>query len=79
MARLDKKRQEALEPLRINKALEEIKKLDLKIVYHNSTQIIFYLNMEKITFFPYSGWFSGKGLKDGRGLNNLLTQLRKLK
>lgn len=76
MARLDKKRQQDLEPLRINKAREEIKKLGLKIVYENPTQIIFYLAQEKITFFPYSGWFTGKGVKDGRGLSNLLKQLK---
>ena len=27
-------------------------------------------------FFPYTGWFSGKTVKDGRGLMNLLKQLR---
>lgn len=28
------------------------------------------------TLFPYKGWFSGKGVTPGRGLNNLLRQLR---
>ena len=29
-----------------------------------------------VRFFPYTGWFSGKAVKDGRGLNNLLKQIR---
>ena len=29
-----------------------------------------------VRFFPYTGWFSGKTVKDGRGLKNLLKQLK---
>ena len=29
-----------------------------------------------VRFFPYTGWFSGKTIKDGRGLNNLLKQMK---
>ena len=29
-----------------------------------------------IRLFPYTGWFSGKTVKAGRGLNNLLKQIR---
>ena len=28
-----------------------------------------------ITVWPYKGWFSGKGVKDGRGISKLLKQL----
>ena len=28
-----------------------------------------------IRFYPYKGWFTGKGIKDGRGIYNLLRQL----
>jgi hypothetical protein len=28
-----------------------------------------------VRLFPYTGWFSGKTVKDGRGLNNLLKQI----
>ena len=28
-----------------------------------------------IKFYPYSGWHSGKGIKDGRGFQNLIKQL----
>ena len=29
----------------------------------------------KIRFYPYRGWFTGKGIKDGRGIDNLLKQI----
>ena len=28
-----------------------------------------------ITVYPYKGWFTGKGVKDGRGVRKLLNQL----
>lgn len=30
-----------------------------------------------IHFFPYTGWASGKTIKDGRGINNLINQIRR--
>jgi len=76
MARLDIERQQKLEPVRINKAIAEIKALGLEIVYQDSTQIRFNFKGNLITFYPYSGWHTGKGINDGRGLNNLLKQLK---
>lgn len=29
-----------------------------------------------VKYFPYSGWATGKTIKDGRGLDNLLKQLK---
>ena len=31
---------------------------------------------ETVKFFPFTGWFTGKSVKDGRGVNNLLKQLK---
>lgn len=30
-----------------------------------------------VTFFPYTGWFTGKSVVDGRGINNLIKQIIK--
>lgn len=30
-----------------------------------------------ISFFPFTGWFSGKKVVDGRGIENLIKQLKK--
>lgn len=75
MSRLDKDKQLELEPKRINYAIQEINKKGLQIVESNNTKIVFLFNNEKITLFPYSGYFNGKGIKAGRGINNLLKQI----
>lgn len=75
MARLDKERQKELEPLRMRKALNEIKKLGYK-VSNSKNQIWFLFNGYVVNYYPYSGWASGKSIKDGRGLKNLLKQIK---
>lgn len=76
MARLNQERQEKLEPLRFQKAKEEIQKLGFEINHENSKMLNFYHKDELIFFYPYSGWHSGKSIKDGRGLENLLKQIK---
>lgn len=72
--RLNIERQQKLEPLRLQKAIEEITKLGFRFD-HNDKQIDILYKGEIISFYPYSGWHQGKGIKPGRGLNNLLKQL----
>lgn len=73
--RLDKEREAKLQPVRIDFAIQMLEELG-KYVEKTETTIYFIHNKEMITFWPYSGWFSGKGIKDGRGLQNLLKQLK---
>ena len=49
--------------------------LGFVIEYEDETSLKFHYLGNLITLFPYSGWFSGKGIKDGRGLKNLLGQI----
>lgn len=74
MARLNEKRQQELEPKRIEFAKNILthKGFDVEVV---NKRIEFYFNDRKITLYPYSGWFTGKTIKDGRGIDNLLKQL----
>lgn len=44
-------------------------------IEHNNKRIDFLFNGNKIQMFPYTGWHTGKGIVDGRGINNLLKQL----
>jgi len=76
MTRLDIERQNELEPLRISHAKEGLEKLGIDIVHEDNTKIQFVYKRSLITLFPYSGWHSGKGIKDGRGVQNLLKQLQ---
>ena len=43
----------------------------------NETTIEFLHNGATIKLFPYTGWHTGKTIKDGRGVRNLLKQLKK--
>lgn len=76
MARLDIERQRRLEPIRIAKAIESIEALGIRVNYKDSTKIMFEFKGSNVTYFPYSGWATGKPIHDGRGLQNLLKQLK---
>lgn len=73
--RLDQERQQELEPERIQHAVKKIAALGYE-VKADSTKCWFTFKGHQIIFFPYSGWASGKTIKDGRGLQNLLKQLQ---
>ncbi len=77
MARLDEERQKELQPIRHAKAKEEITKLGYTITFEDPSVLIFYFKNNKVKYFPYSGWATGKKIKDGRGLKNLLNQIKK--
>lgn len=74
--RLDQERETELQPKRINTAKLELERLGYAIITEDKTKITFQFKGNIIQFFPYSGWASGKGIKDGRGLHNLLKQLK---
>lgn len=42
---------------------------------HAQKCIRFELRGNMVTVWPYKGWFSGKGVKDGRGIKKLLRQI----
>jgi hypothetical protein len=77
MARIDKERQQRLEPERMQTAFKEIKKLNLIVTKETETSIEFMFNGSKVTLFPYSGWHTGKTINDGRGWVKLYNQIKK--
>ena len=74
--RLDQEREKELQPKRINFAIQELEKLGIKILLVCDTRIDFEFKGNKIEFYPYSGWHTGKGIKDGRGWENLKKQIK---
>lgn len=74
--RLDQERQYELEPKRFEYAVAEIEKLGFKITYRDDHKINFWFNGSAVHFYPYTGWASGKTIVDGRGIENLLKQLK---
>ena len=73
--RLDVERQAKLEPERTKLAIKTLTEMGFKVKVESNTEISFIYQGEKIKYFPYSGWASGKTIKDGRGLNTLVAQL----
>lgn len=76
MPRLNIEKQKQLEPVRIDYARKKITDLGYEIIKENNTTLQFMYNGSIITLYPYSGWHTGKTIKDGRGLNKLLKQIR---
>ena len=74
--RLNKEREAKLQPQRMEHAIQEIEKLGYTITQKDNTRIRFGYMDSYVTYFPYSGWHSGKSIKDGRGLQNLLNQIK---
>ena len=73
--RLDKDREQRLQPERMKYATEQLAKLGFKYIA-DETKICFQFNGHQVTLFPYSGWHTGKSITDGRGLEKLLKQLK---
>ena len=72
--RLNIERQKELEPQRVAHAKKRIEELGFEVT-ESKTELRFIYKGNMIKFFPYSGWHSGKGITDGRGLDRLLKQI----
>lgn len=76
MKRLNKEREQKLQPVRIDFAINELAKLGIEPTEINQTSIKFIFKDSQVTLFAYSGWFTGKSINDGRGINKLLAQIK---
>lgn len=77
MSRLDTDRQKELEPERISIAKESIEAYGYQVTQKDK-RLEFWFKGYLVYMFPYTGWHSGKSIKDGRGLQKLLTQINPL-
>lgn len=75
--RLDTDRQKELEPKRIAFAQSQINAAGYTTIILTDGCIEFTFKEHTVKFFAYSGWATGKTIKDGRGLENLLKQIRR--
>jgi hypothetical protein len=75
MARLDTERQKENEPKRMLFCKEELQKRGHVVNVVSNNCIEFEYKGAVVKLFPYSGWFTGKTVTDGRGITNLLKQL----
>lgn len=74
--KLKQKIRDELKPIKVEYAIKKIKALGFKIPFITNSLIRFKYNGENILFYPYSGWHIGKSIKEGKGLNKLLNQIK---
>lgn len=73
--RLNQEREEKLQPLRMTYANNAIQERGYKVTIVSKNELNFEYKGNKIIYFAYSGWHSGKGIQDGRGILKLLRQI----
>ncbi len=64
---------------RLEYAKMRIEGLGYDIFFENDYEIRFNFEENPVYLFPYSGWFQGFTINKGRGLNNLLKQIKQTK
>ena len=77
MPRLDIERQIFLEPKRIKYAVDNLSAKGFDVYFESLNEVRFKYKGFEICYFPYSGWHTGKTIKDGRGFSKLLNQLNR--
>ena len=76
MARLDEQRKKDLEPERMAYAIERLMEKGVEPFIIDGREIQFTWKYEIVKLFVYTGWHTGKSIKDGRGIEKLLNQLK---
>lgn len=71
-----KERQEALQPGRIEYARTKLKALGYDVEQTSTAALRIIHQGSPVIIYPYTGWFTGKTVRDGRGIHNLLKQLK---
>lgn len=68
------KEREAIEPTRFEYAVDTLMDAGHRVGRNPKDGKSFIVN-ETITIWPYTGWWSGKGVGSGRGVHNLVKAL----
>lgn len=78
MSRLNLQRQKELGPKRLEYAIAKIQEIGGEHIEEGEKAIKFIFKGNVITLYPYSGWFTGKSIRDGRGIEYMIQQLKNL-
>lgn len=65
--RLNAEKQARLEPRRTETAINKLSELGFVVKVIDTTELQFEYAGSTIRYYPYSGWATGKTIKDGRG------------
>ncbi len=70
-----KEREKELSPNRFSYAKTKLPEF-VDIIEETDTSLVFIWHGCRVTIYPYTGWFTGQTVKDGRGIHNLIKQLK---
>lgn len=74
--RLDQKKQTRLEPKRIRTVKKTLEQMNFNIEHTKCEKgLICKRDKQQFIIYPYSGWWSGKGIGQGRGFVKLIEKL----
>lgn len=73
---LRKERRANKEGSRMDFAIKQLTGLGHKVTMETNNAISIIFKGERVMVYPYTGWFTGKTVKDGRGIKNLLKQIK---
>jgi hypothetical protein len=62
---------------RVKYAIDVLSKLGFIVERINNSTLKFEYKGSIVLLYPYTGWFTGKTINDGRGIKNLIKQLTK--
>lgn len=71
----NRERQQELQLGRVDYARTRLEALGYPVTEVNATTLQFIFRGSPVTLYPYSGWFTGRTVTDGRGIKNLLKQI----
>ncbi len=72
---IDKNKKLELEHSRVEYAVAKLEEIGYDVSQINDGELKFEYKGSVVTFFPYTGWHTGKTIKDGRGIDKLLKQI----
>lgn len=77
LKRIRKEERKQKEQKMVDHARRKIEELGYKVSMSDEDQYFtFEFKGHTVTYWPYSGWASGRSIKDGRGLKNLINQIK---
>jgi len=73
---IDKDKRSELEPTRMEYAISKLTELGYEVTHETDSWLTITFKGWPVKLFPYTGWFTGKTVTDGRGIQNLLKQIQ---
>lgn len=73
---ISREKREKVEPARFGYCVRKLTALGFELTTRNTREISFTYKGSTVVLYPFTGWFTGKTVKDGRGIDNLVNQLK---